>query len=225
MPPGTFLQVESDGFDPADVTLDSLEVYLREARRNRPELRQLESGIAARRSLARAEQRDGWPTLFVAGGLRANFAPSRFDPRNPFWRNDTNYFRPGILMGVEWNLDFLGHRDEARVQRYEALKLEAQVDPLVALVEQEVREAYLRARRAQADVEEGEAALQATENWLRAELQTYDIGIGQINDLIDAFQANVQMETQQLQNIAEFNEAVAEINRRVGRDVTSGGIQ
>ena len=223
LPSGTPIRVATTQLTADEVTLEPLSIYLREARQHRPELRQLSSGIEARKSLIRAEQRDGWPTLFVAGGLRMNVAPDRFDPRNPFWRNDTNYFRPNILVGLDWELNFLGHRDQARAQRFELVKLESQYDPLVALVEQEVREAYLRAERARADVEAGDDALQASENWLRAELQTYDIGIGEIKDVIDAFQANVSMETEQLQNIAAFNEAVAEINRRVGRDVTSGG--
>jgi hypothetical protein len=50
-------------------------------------------------------------------------------------------------------------------------------------------------------------------------MQTFDIGIGQINDVIDAFQANVEMRTLQLQNIAAFNVAVAELSQRVGVDL------
>jgi len=222
LPSGTPLRVATEELRAEDVTLDSLRVYLREARQRRPELRQLDSGIRARRSLSRAERRDRWPTLFLAGGLRANLAPDRFNPENPFWQNNTNYFRPGILLGFDWNLELFGHRNEARLQDLELSKLESQVAPLTAQIEQQVREAYLRARRAQADVQEGEAALQASENWLRAELQTYDIGIGEINDVIDAFQANVSMEIEQLRNIAAFNEAVAEIDRRVGRSASGG---
>ena len=96
------------------------------------------------------------------------------------------------------------------------------MDPLIKNIEHEVREAYSKARRAQLDIEEGRTALQATENWLRAELQTYDIGIGEIKDVIDAFQANVAMQTQQLRNIADFNTAIAEISRRVGSDIRPG---
>jgi outer membrane protein TolC len=219
LPSGVPIRVEADELLSVEVTLDSLDVYIAMAEANRPELRQLQAGIAARRSLLRAEERDRWPSLFLAGGLSMNVAPSRFDPRNPFWRNTTNYSRAGAVLGVEWDLNFLSHKNKASVQRYETLRLEARVDPLLALVEKEVRAAYLRAKRAQADAEEGRAALRASENWLRAELQTYDIGVSEIKDVIDAFQANVQMETLQLRNIADFNQAVAELNRRVGRDV------
>ena len=220
---GVSIGVETTTLEPVDVSLDSLDTYLEAARANRSELHALHSGIAARRSLARAASRDFWPTLYVAGGLSINRAPDRFDPRNPFWQNQTNYSRGAVLLGFDWNLNFLKHRDEARVERYEAALLEAQVDGLAAKVDQEVRGAYLTAQRAQADLEEGRAALRASDNWLRAELQTYDIGIGEIKDVIEAFQANVQMNTEQLRNIAEFNMAIAEMSRRVGEEVAPAG--
>jgi hypothetical protein len=101
--------------------------------------------------------------------------------------------------------------------------LEAQASSLDALVEREVREAWLKAGRAYTDVEEGRAALQASENWMRAELQTYDIGMGEIKELIDAFRANAEMKVVQLKNIADFNTAVAELSRRVGLDLSAPG--
>ena len=68
-------------------------------------------------------------------------------------------------------------------------------------------------------IETADITIRISDNWFRAEMQTYDIGIGEIKDVIDAFQANVQMETLQLQNIATFNIAVAELSQRVGIDL------
>jgi cobalt-zinc-cadmium efflux system outer membrane protein len=220
---GVTVRVETEVLEPVALTLDSLDAYLAMARENRADLRELRRGIAARRSLVEAAESDRWPNLFVGGGFSMNRAPSRFDPENPFWRNPTNFTRGALLVGLDWDVNFLHHRDEARVQRFETAKLEALVDPLLAQVDREIRAAYNVARRARADLEEGEEALQASENWLRATLQTYDIGIGEINDVIDAFQANVQMETEQLRNVAEFNTAVAELSARVGRDLMETG--
>ncbi|MFQ5536259.1 MAG: TolC family protein [Gemmatimonadota bacterium] len=202
-----------------DVELDDLSAYLALARAYRPELEQLRSGIAARNALARAARSDGLPTLFLAGTLSFNVAPSRFDPRNPFWYNRTNYFRPGIALGVDWKLNFLQHRDAYRLERYEADKLEAQAEPLRLSVESEVRAAYLDAVRAKEDVEDGKGALRAGENWLRAELQSFDLGLGEIGDVIDAFQANIAMQVEQLHNIANFNTALARLSRSTGRDI------
>lgn len=215
------VRVETEALETVSFALDSLTAYLEVARASRPELRELRAGISARRSLMVAEQRDAWPTLFFGGSVSANVAPDRYDPRNPFWQNQTNYFRGGGVLGFEWNLNFSQHRAEAAVQRTEMTQLESQTDALLALVDQEVRQSWLKASRAHTDVEEGRAALQASENWLRAELQTYDIGISEIKDLIEAFRANAEMKVQQLRNIADFNTAVAELSRRVGLDLSA----
>lgn len=213
--------VETAELKPVTFDLLDLDTYLELARVNRPELRQLQAGISARRSLMVAEQRDAWPTLFFGGSVSANVAPDRFDPKNPFWQNQTNYFRGGGVLGFEWHLNFAQHRAEANIQRTEMVALESQSDALLAKVDQEVRAAFLKADRARLDVQEGEAALQASDNWLRAEIQTYDIGLSEIKDLIDAFQANAQMEATQLKNIADFNIAVAELSRRVGLNLSA----
>lgn len=216
---GVPFRVEDTSLEPMDVALDSLSTYLIMAESSRPELSQLRSGIAARNSLVRAANSDSKPTLFLAAEIKFNEAPDRFDPENPFWRNQTNFFRPGIVLGFDWNLNFMQHSDKARVERFELVKLEAQVEPLRLMVRQQVRETYLDALRARADIDDGRSALQASENWLRAELQTFDLGLGSIDDVIKAFDANVGMTIEQLRNIAKFNTLVAELSQRTGREI------
>ncbi len=212
-------RVEAEALEPVEVTLDSLSTYVSAALDARPEVRQLQAGINARRSLVRAAERASYPTLFVAGQVKFNAAPGRFDSRNPFVNNPTNFFRPGIVLGLNWDLNFFQNNDKTALQRYETAKLEAQVYPLRLMIEQQVREAYLDAVRARADFQDGRRALRASENLLRAELQTFDIGLGGIEDVIDAFKANVSMTLAQFQNIATLNSRVAELTQRVGREI------
>ena len=216
---GVPFRVETTDLEPLDVALDSLGAYLEVATANRPELGQLRAGIQARRSLVRAAESDSRPSFFVAASVKVNQAPARIDPRYPFWRNDTNYFRPGVAIGFDWNLNFWEHNDKAQIERLESTKLEAQLEPLEARVQQQVLDVYLDAVRARADVEDGRGALQASENWLRAEFQTFDIGISGIEDVIDAFQANIAMTTAQLQNIARLNSLIAELSQIIGQDI------
>lgn len=212
-------RVEAESLEPLDVTLDSLSAYVSAALAARPEVRQLQAGINARQSLVKAAERASYPTLFVAGQVKFNAAPGRFDARNPFVRNPTNFFRPGVVLGLDWDLNFFQNNDKTALQRYETAKLEAQVYPLRLMIEQQVREAYLDAVRARADMEDGRRALRASENLLRAELQTFDIGLGGIEDVIDAFKANVGMALAQFQNIATLNSRIAELSQRVGREI------
>ena len=220
IPEDTPFRVEAEALEPVEVTLDSLSTYIAAGVSSRPEVNQLEAGINARRSLVRAAESASKPTLFLAGQVKFNTAPGRFDPRNPFVNNPTNFFRPGIVLGVDWDLNFFQNNDKTALQRYETAKLEAQEQPLRLMIEQQVREAYLDAVRARADVQDGRRALRASENLLRAELQTFDIGLGGIEDVIDAFKANVGMTLEQFQNIATLNSRIAELSLRVGRDIS-----
>lgn len=222
VPEGTELRVATESLEAPEVSLDSVSAYISEAFRNRPELRQLEAGIHARRALVDAAVADSRPSFFVGGELRLNRAPSRFDPENPFLSNSTNFTRFGIGLGLDWNLNFIRSRDRTRVERFELLALRARAEPLRMKVEQEVRESYHDVVRARANVEAGREALRASENLLRAQLQTFDIGLGTIEDVIDAFEANVGMTVEQLENIATLNTKLAELSRRVGRDLTGG---
>lgn len=201
------------------VNLDSLSVYLQMARERRPELNQLRAGIEAQSSLARATRSQYFPQLFLAGAVRWNYAPGRFDPRNPFVYNPTNFFRPGFVVGFNWNANLFQTRDRVRIAEHESARLSAQFDPLEEKIQLDVREAYMTLVRAAADVEDSEVALTAADNWFRAESQTFDLGLGEIGDLVDAFEAKIEMERAHLGSIFAFNTALAELSRAVGQDL------
>jgi outer membrane protein TolC len=216
---GVPIQAETRELTLLDVSLDSLDGYLQLAREARPELAQLRAGIAAQSSLARARRSEYYPQLFLAGKVEWNHAPGRFDPKNPFIYNPTNFFRPGVVVGFNWNVNLFQTRDRVRIAEREAAKLSAQMDPLGEKVQLDVREAYMGLVRAAADVEDSERALTAADNWFRAESQTFDLGLGEVQDLVDAFQAKIDMEREHLQSIFQFNTTLADLSRAVGRDL------
>lgn len=213
------IRAEAPGLAPVDVEPGPVSDYLAMARESRPELSQLQAGVAAQRSLAKSRRGEYYPQLFFAGQVRWNHAPGRFDPRNPFVYNPTNFFRPGFVLGFEWNANLFQTRDRVRIAQREAARLSAQLSPLSEKVALDVREAHARLVRAAADVAESEEALTAADNWFRAESQTFDLGIGEISDLVDAFQAKIEMETEHLRSAFTFNTALADLSRAVGRDL------
>ncbi|MFQ5890541.1 MAG: TolC family protein [Gemmatimonadota bacterium] len=215
----TDLDVETHVLEPLDVTLDSLKTYTDMALSNRPEISRLEAGIGALSSLVEVEKSDFLPQLFVGAQVKYNRAPSRFDPRNPFWSNRTNFFRPGLVVGFNWNLNFVQTRDEVRVAQLELARMSGRQRPLQSGIRLNVKKAYLETRQARANMEESRTALQASENWLRAELQTFDLGIGEVKDVIDAFRANSSMRAEHLRNIFEYNTSLVELSKAVGRDL------
>ncbi len=205
--------------DPVTITVDSLPTYLGLAARNRPEVGGLQAALRAKEAQIRLEASDYYPQFFVAGQIRYNFAKDRFDPRNPFLYNPTNYFRPGIAVGVNMNLNFWQTRDKVRVARSEFFQLAHKEQLLLDGVELEVQKEYLALRKAESDMEDSRAAARATTSWLRSASMTFDIGVGEVKDLIDAFKANSEMQAEHLRNVFNYNVAAAKLSQVIGGDI------
>lgn len=219
LPPGVVVVPVDSVLSPLAVTLDSLETYVGLAAANRPELAQLGAGIQARNALVRSASSDYYPQLFLGGQVKINRANDRFDSNNPFVNNPTNYFRAGLIVGLNWNLNFFQTGDRSRVARFEEAALTARLPAVRAGIRLDVEKAYRSVVTAIANVRDSEAALTSTDNWLRAEAQTFDLGLGEIKDFIDAFRANSTMRAEHAENVAKLNVALAALGKAAGRDL------
>jgi outer membrane protein TolC len=216
---GQEFRVANEFLGPLDAQTDSLSTYLEMALRHRPELRRLQAGINARGAMLTVTRSEYYPQFFLAGQLSFNYAKDRDDPKNPFIYNPTNYFRPGIAAGMTMNLNFMQTRDKVRVAQAEFLQLNQKEKLLIDGIKLDVQKTYLELVQAQQNMQESEKALKATDNWLRSTTMTFDIGVGEVKELIDAFRANSAMQAEHLQNIFKYNVAVAKLSKSVGRDL------
>lgn len=215
----TDYDIETEYLDPLETDLDSLSVYTATALQNRPELAQLRAGVGARRALVGVSKSDYYPQFFLGGQIKYNFAKDRFDPKGHFIYNPTNFFRPGIVVGLNWNLNFVQTRDRIRLAQAEYTKLSQKEEPLISGIKLEVKKAYLEVTQAGTNFRESRKALRASDNWLRSESMAWDIGVGEVKDLIDAFKANGSMQAAHLENIFKYNVALAKLSKASGNDL------
>ncbi|MCH7753623.1 TolC family protein [candidate division KSB1 bacterium] len=215
----TDYDIETEYLDPLETDLDSLSVYTATALQNRPELAQLRAGVGARRALVGISKSDYYPQFFLGGQIKYNFAKDRFDPKGHFIYNPTNFFRPGIVVGLNWNLNFVQTRDRIRLAQAEYTKLSQKEEPLISGIKLEVKKAYLEVTQAGTNFRESRKALRASDNWLRSESMAWDIGVGEVKDLIDAFKANGSMQAAHLENIFKYNVALAKLSKASGNDL------
>ena len=215
----TDYDIETEYLDPLEIDLDSLSVYTATALQNRPELAQLRAGVGARRALVGVSKSDYYPQFFLGGQIKYNFAKDRFDPKGHFIYNPTNFFRPGIVVGLNWNLNFVQTRDRIRLAQAEYTKLSQKEEPLISGIKLEVKKAYLEVTQAGTNFRESRKALRASDNWLRSESMAWDIGVGEVKDLIDAFKANGSMQAAHLENIFKYNVALAKLSKASGNDL------
>ena len=215
----TDIQLATEYLDPLQVNIDSLTSYGEMAVQNRPELRRLQAGIHARRAMITVSRSDYFPQFFLGGQLKYNYAKDRLDPRNPFIYNPTNFFRPGAVVGMSMNLNFLQTRDKVRVAEADFLQLSQKEELLMDGIKLEVQKNYLELLQSLENWRESEKALKASDNWLRSTTMTFDLGVGEVKELIDAFRANSAMQAEHLQNIFRYNVAIAKLGKSVGRDL------
>ena len=215
----TDFDVEARYLEPVEFKLDSLETYYDMALANRPELAQLKAGVNARYALLRAEKSQYYPQFFLGGKISYNFAKDRYDPRNPFVYNPFNYFRPGLVLGVNLNLNFWQTRDRVRLAEAEYVLLAQKERLLRDGIKLEIQKTYSEVVQARANMKDSRRALRASENWLRATSMSWDLGVGEISDLIDAYKANSTMKGEHFNNIYKYNVAVAKLSKVIGRDL------
>ncbi|NIR51794.1 TolC family protein, partial [candidate division KSB1 bacterium] len=213
------IEVATEYLEPLDVRIDSLDVYYEMAYRNRPELSQLRAGISARRALVNVRKSEYFPQFFLGAEIKYNFAEDRFDPNNPFIYNPTNFFRPGIVAGINLNLNFWQTRDKVRIAQAEYLQLAQKEKLLLDGIKLDVQRVYIELRQVARNMRDSRRALKASENWLRSTSMTFDIGVGDVKELIDAFKANGAMQAKHLENIFKYNVAIAKLGKAVGKDL------
>ena len=209
MLPGTSrLEVEDETLEPLPFELDSLYTYFEQAFAFRPEMQQVEAGIAARNALVDVARSDYFPKLFVGvrGGLR--LAPGRFRQPTPFVGDP---FRGRTLeagLGIRLKLNRAQTRARVSQARAEAREVSYQRDALEQLILFEVEEAYRNLIIARAALEAQTNAFQISKDWLRTEMVNFDLDLGDTENLVRAVQASLQLEAQYLESIQKHNVAI-----------------
>ncbi len=214
-------QPEEQYLDPAPVAIDSLPIYLNLAMQRRPEVQQLRAGLGARRALVGVSQSEYYPQIFLAGSIKYNYAQDRDDPRNPWVYNPTNFFRPAMVVGLKMNLNFAQTRNKVRLAQNEYQKLADQEHLLLTKIQLDVQKKYLELLAAQENLRESRRALKASGNWLRSVSMSFDLGLAEVKELIDAYKANSSMKGEHLRNIFTYNVLIAELSKEIGYDLFS----
>ena len=105
IPSADDFEIAETQLEPVTVQLQPLAHYLEQAGLQRPDMAQLDAGLAARQARVDAARSAYYPSVFLAGGVRYSRAPTRDSQESPFARDDFNYFAGGAALGLRWQLD------------------------------------------------------------------------------------------------------------------------
>lgn len=218
--PGVAYVPESNFLDPVAYELEDYSYYRENALQERAEMRGVDYGITAMKNRLEAEKARQYPLLFL--GITGSFAhtPNRPRQTNPFIRNTTNYGSVGVGFGIRQNLNIFSMRasvDQAQIEYKRVNDLEKAIKDRIIL---DLNERYREAVVAETRMQQTEEALVTARRWVRNEQLNYDIGFGNVEDLVDAVQKELELRVQLKQNIYDLNKKIAALYRAGGLPIS-----
>lgn len=206
--------------DPIDTSLSAYPVYEQWALQGRPDLRKADAAARAAHHGLQAARAQQYPSLFMAFTAAYAKTPNRPRQANPFIINNTNYESIRYGIGFRQNLNFgliRNQIDRSRIQVEQARDAKSALESGLRL---ELLDSYKTASIALSRYNQTTKMLQVSNEWLRLEQINYDYEIGEIKDLVEAVQKNLELKALQKQRVYEWNVQLGRLMSRSGRSVT-----
>ena len=204
------LEIEEKKLNYEESPLESLDSYLARAKGLRPEFVQAKEGLIARQELVDAAYADLFPQLFLAGFYSIAGATNRSWVKNPFIYDPLYHEWGGVVLGAKLSINFgitTGRVDEARAEYGKVKSLQDQAEMGIPV---QVTKAYEEIVEARKNIRSLEDAYKNARKWMVAASSNFDMGIGTITDLADAFIAYGRMKADYYRSI--YNEKIGWAN-------------
>lgn len=218
-PPGMAVE-PTDAALPEEIRpLRAIDLYVQDAIGTRPEFIQLREGIEARRRLVEVERKQGYPLFFV--GLLGDlaYATNRDRLENPYVIDPLYHAAVGPVIGFKYNLDFGIRAGKVKEAEAELQKLEALQTFATDNIPLQVRDAYTTIVEATRNVKVLADAHDNAKRWLVASSSNADLGVGDPDDLADAFAQYARSRAEYLQALYAYVFGLEQLAHAVGQDV------
>lgn len=202
---------EKNFLDPFQEEINDISFYEQQALLSRNELQGL--GAAERAAVAGREvaQAAFYPTLFLGLNARLAYTPNRPRQTNPFIRNSTNYQTLSFGFTFRQNLNFAQNRNQLQRSDLQVRQVREFKDAAADGIRLEVNDRYRDVRIAESRMRNMRGAYSVSNEWLRNEQIDYDLGFGDVKNLVDAVKKNLELEVTYKQRIHEYNLRVARL--------------
>ncbi|MFP3867648.1 MAG: TolC family protein [Desulfobacteraceae bacterium] len=193
-----------------------LEHYIQKALDLRPEFTQLKEGLEARKLLVEAAKADRWPSLFL--GLKGAYAgaPGRQTWHNPYNEDyfNTSYVFP--YLGMHMHLDFGITKAKIGQAQAELHQLENLQDTALMGIPVQVAQAYGKVSENYKKTVGLDKAYVNARRWLVTEISNFDMGIGQMDNIFDAFESFGTYRGDYLLALYNYHLATVEMDKATG---------
>ena len=193
-----------------------LDHYIQLALELRPEFSQLKHGLVARQLLVDAAKADRYPSFFLAVVGQVAGAPGRDYNPDPYVNDFFNDTGAVPMVGAKWHFDFgilkakvgqaRAELDQLRyTEKYALMGIPVEVAKDYGKVKENyqaslgMQKAYVNARR-----------------WLVTSFSNFDMGLGKMEDIFQAFERYGSFRGDYLTTLYEYNLAVAQLDKSSG---------
>jgi len=145
------------------------------------------------------------PLIYLAGGFAYGYAPGRDDQTNPFAVDNFNYMDLGVYVGMQWDLNFFRKNIDAKRSQLEKKSLEQNLKLLTSKIELDILKAYADVDKSIGLLEQARFSLKAAKNWLRLSMDNWDMGIGEVERLIKAYNAYYKLKGVEIERNLDVN--------------------
>jgi outer membrane protein TolC len=193
-----------------------LDHYVRTALDLRPEFTQLKEGLAARQLLVDAAKADRYPSFFLAVVGQLAGAPGRKWLPDPYvldYFND-NYAFP--FVGAKWHFDFGILKAKVNQAKAELEQLQNTEKTALMGIPVEVAQTHGKVQENYKASVGMEKAYINARRWLVTSFSNFDMGIGKLEDIFNAFERYGVFRGDYLMALYEYNLNVAKLDKVTG---------
>jgi len=201
---------------PASLPEATLPDLKKQAIENRPEMKQVEAGLSARRALVAASKSDAKPNLYAGVGGSLSYSPERDRVDNPHLYDPFNHVAATPVIGLQWS--FSGGVRDAKVKQ-----AQAELDSLISKasfarsgIPYQVEEAFVQVHATHKQVEEMKQASINARRWMIASYADFEAGLKEAEKIITAFQAYVLAHSDYLRLANDYNMNIVKLKNLTG---------
>ena len=194
----------------------TLDQQIRTALEMRPEFTQLKEGLVARQLLVDAARADQYPSFFAAVIATVAGAPGREQTHDPYVNDFFNQAGALPVLGVKWHFDFGILKAKVKQAQAELEQTKQYEKAALMGIPVEVAQAYGKVQENYKASEGLEKAYVNARRWLITSFSNFDMGLGKMDDIFQAFERYGTFRGDYLMALYEYNLATAQLDKATG---------
>lgn len=193
-----------------------LQILTENSFQSRADFQKLKFGIQAKKFLLKEARSEFFPQFFFGAEYKYNKTPGRDDVDNPFLVDNSNFNNFSAVIGFKQDLGFHVSSKKVEKAKFQFQELLAKEKYSKEGIKLEIKKAFLEVEDLRQTVREFSRMQKMTSGWYKTTASDYDLGLGELKELVEAFTAKVEAEQKFLDMVYKFNLAIAKLERVSG---------